>query len=157
MSDELRKLMDDYAAGVGQLREAVLGMTPEQLAARPIPGKWSTQEVVCHLVDFEIINSERIQRTIAFDNPTVFGADPDPLLKMMHYDKRDVEAELVLFESLRNHVAGILRKLSADDWRRTLTHSEDGQLTLKQLVERTTRHVPHHLPYIAEKRAALAK
>jgi uncharacterized damage-inducible protein DinB len=157
MSDELKKLMDDYVAGTGQLREALLGMTPEQLAARPIEGKWSTQEVVCHLVDFEIINSERIQRTIAFDNPTVFGADPDPLSKRMHYDKRDVEAELVLLESLRRHMATILRNLSAEQWNRPVMHSEDGQLTLQQLVERTTRHVPHHLPFIAEKRAALAK
>jgi hypothetical protein len=157
MLDEIQRLMDDYSAGAGQLREAVLGMTPEQLAARPVAGKWSTQEVICHLVDFEIINSERIQRTIAFDNPTVFGADPDPLSKEMFYSQRDVEAELVLFESLRNHMAAILRNLSTEQWSRTVTHSEDGRLTLKHLVERTTRHVPHHLPFIAEKRAALAK
>ena len=47
------ELADQYLAGAKSLREAVKGMTREQLTARPIPGKWSTLEVVCHLADFE--------------------------------------------------------------------------------------------------------
>jgi hypothetical protein len=33
-------------------------MTREQLLARPVPGKWSTQEVVCHLADYEPIYAD---------------------------------------------------------------------------------------------------
>jgi hypothetical protein len=86
----------------------------------------------------------------------VFGADPDPLARRLHYGHRDVAAELDLLAALRRHVGAILARLTPEDWQRTLVHSEDGQLTLRQLVERTTRHIPHHLPFIAEKRAALA-
>ncbi len=70
--------IDNYLDGPQVLRKAVAGMTPEQLAARPIPGKWSTLEVVCHLADFEIVYADRIKRVIAEDEPTLFGGDPAP-------------------------------------------------------------------------------
>jgi hypothetical protein len=40
-------------------------MDRSQLLARPIPRKWSTLEVVCHLADFEIVYADRIKRVIA--------------------------------------------------------------------------------------------
>jgi hypothetical protein len=38
---------------------------------------------------------------------------------------------------------------------RTAVHSQSGLLTLRQLVLQAVRHLRHHLPFIAEKRAAL--
>ena len=35
----LPKLIDNYLAGVATLRQAVAGMTREQLLARPVPDK----------------------------------------------------------------------------------------------------------------------
>jgi hypothetical protein len=155
MSDAIAQLIANYVAGPGQLRESVRGMSIEQLAARPIAGKWSTQQVICHLTDFEIINAERVQRTIAEDNPTIFVADPDSFAAQLHHEHRPVAAELDLIAALRSHIAAILRRLNESQWQRTANHSTDGPLTLMQLVERTTRHIPHHLPFIAEKREAL--
>src|SRR5438874_3846804 len=45
--------MEEYLAGPAALRTVVQDMTHEQLIARPVAGKWSTLEVVCHLVDSE--------------------------------------------------------------------------------------------------------
>src|SRR5262249_54309996 len=47
-------LIAAYQQGIDDLRAAVAGMTAEQVLARPIPGKWSTLEVVAHLADTEI-------------------------------------------------------------------------------------------------------
>jgi hypothetical protein len=55
-------------------------MSQEQLIARPIPGKWSTLEVVCHLADFEIVFADRIKRVIAENEPALFGGNgPGPM------------------------------------------------------------------------------
>ena len=35
-------------------------------------------------------------------------------------------------------------------------HSTDGPLTLETLLQHITNHIPHHVTFIAEKRAALA-
>jgi len=58
-------LIEEYLAGPGLLRGAVAGMTTKQLLARPILGKWSTQEVICHLADYEPIYADRMKRVIA--------------------------------------------------------------------------------------------
>ena len=56
------QLIDDYLAGPQMLRAAVAGMTAEQLDARPIPGKWSTRQVLCHIADSEPVYLDRMKR-----------------------------------------------------------------------------------------------
>ena len=149
-------IIDNYLDGPGILRKAVAGMTPEQLVARPIPGKWSTLEVICHLADFEIVYADRIKRVIAENEPTLFGGDPDAFAARLAYQQRDAEEELQLVEIIRKQVARILRSLSSDDFQRRGIHSESGPLTLETLVQRITGHIPHHVRFIEEKRKALA-
>jgi hypothetical protein len=67
------ELIEQYLAGPGLLRRAVAGMTRDQLPARPIPGKWSTQEVVCHLADYEPIYADRMKRVIALKEARAAG------------------------------------------------------------------------------------
>ena len=68
---ELAALIDTYAAGPKTLRQAVAGMSRQQLTSRPVAGKWSTLEVVCHLADFDPILADRMKRVIAEEKPTL--------------------------------------------------------------------------------------
>lgn len=63
------ELVAAYEQGIDDLRSAVAGMTPEQVLARPVLGKWSTVECVGHIADTEIFFTDRIVRTIAMDIP----------------------------------------------------------------------------------------
>jgi hypothetical protein len=47
-------LIEQYLLGPEILRRAISGMSDEQLDATPIPGKWSTRDVVMHLVDLTL-------------------------------------------------------------------------------------------------------
>jgi len=85
------ELIEQYAAGPGILRAAVAGMRAEQFDARPISGKWSTREVICHVADFEPIYADRMKRVIAEDEPTLFGGDPNVFAARLAYAKRYVE------------------------------------------------------------------
>ena len=38
-------MIDEYLAGPQKLRDAIDGMTDEQINAAPIPGKWSTSPI----------------------------------------------------------------------------------------------------------------
>ena len=148
-------LIDAYAAGPVLLREAVDGMTAEQLDARPIAGKMSTREVVCHIADFEPVYADRMKRVIAEDQPPLRGGDPDVWAKALAYDVRDLEEELNLIESVRKQTARILRSLPDDAWSRVGIHSEAGPLSLEELLRRITEHMPHHIKFIEEKRRAI--
>jgi hypothetical protein len=148
-------LIEQYLAGPGVLRRAIAGMTREQLHARPIPGKWSTQEVVCHLADYEPIYADRMKRVIALKEPELLNGDPGLVAARLAY-RRDVEEELVLIEITRKQMARILRALKPEDFQRKGGHSRDGALTLEVLLQRITAHIPHHVRFIEEKRRAMA-
>ncbi len=148
-------LIDDYLYGPQMLRKAVAGMSHEQLAARPIPGKWSTLEVVAHLADFEIVYADRIKRVIAEDEPKMFGGDPSVFAARLAYNERNLDEELLLIALIRQQVGRILRTLKAEEFQRRGVHSESGPMTLEELVQRITGHIPHHVRFIEEKRKAL--
>ena len=151
----ISELINDYATGPQKLREAIAGMTPEQIDAAPVPGKWSTRQVVCHLADFEPIYADRMKRSIAEDEPTIFGGDPNAFATHLAYEQRDIEEELLMIESIRKHVARILRTLPPDAFQRKVNHSEDGPITLQSLLEHITNHISHHVQFIEEKRQAM--
>jgi uncharacterized damage-inducible protein DinB len=151
----MQKLIDDYLAGPGKLRDAIAGMTDAQINAAPIPGKWSTRQIICHIADFEPVYADRMKRVIAEETPTLFGGDPDLFAARLAYDRRDIAQELQLIETVRKHVASILKTLKPEDFQRTGNHSQRGPLTLETLLTNVTNHIPHHIKFIEEKRAAL--
>ena len=97
----------------------------------------------------------RMKRIIVEENPTMFGGDPDVFAAGLAYDERDIEEELQLITAVRKHVARILKTLKPEQFERTGSHSEDGPISLKVLLQRITNHIPHHIAFIEEKRAAL--
>src|SRR4029078_1459115 len=109
-------LINDYAAGPQLLREAVRGMTREQLLARPGPGKWSTLEVVCHIADFEIVGADRIKRVIAENQPTLPDGDEKAFAAALRYHDGELEEELQLIGAIRASTTRILRTLKDEDF-----------------------------------------
>lgn len=149
------ELIEKYQAGPAQLRAAVAGMTREQLMARPIAGKWSVLEVVAHIADFEPIFADRMKRIIATQNPPLLSGDENLFAQHLAYHQRDIEEELKLIEACRGQMAKILKTLPAAAFERTGIHSENGPLTLERVLGYVTNHLPHHLPFVQEKRKAL--
>src|SRR5262249_44918542 len=98
------QLIEQYLAGPGLLRRAVTGMTKEQLLARPIPGKWSTLEVVCHLADYEPIYADRMKRVLALKEPDLVPGDPGLFASSLAYDRRDIDEEHALIELTRKQM-----------------------------------------------------
>src|SRR5438132_8438293 len=148
-------LIDADLVGPATLRQAVAGMTPEHLLARPVPGKWSTLEVVCHLVDSDQAWIHRMKRVIAEDRPLLIGYDEGRFAAALAYQERSLEEELAIFEQSRQQMARILRTLPDAAWARNGVHSERGLITLEEHLQLEVDHVPHHVKFIAEKRRAL--
>jgi hypothetical protein len=151
-------LIDNYLAGIAALRQAVAGMTRDQVRARPVPGKWSTLEVVCHIADFEPVYTERMKRVIAEEQPVFFGADETRFAAALAYQERDLEEELAVIELTRRQMACILRTLPEAALQRTGTYrdgSHQETRTLERLLTGITGHIPHHVKFIQEKRRAL--
>ncbi len=151
----LDQLLQQYEQGADLLRAAVKGAREDQMTQHPVQGKWSIQQVVCHLADFEPIYTDRMKRVLVEDNPTLFGGDPDVFASGLHYEHRNVFEELDLITVVRKQMARILRQTDVEDFQRTGVHSESGPLTLETLLERITNHIPHHVRFIQDKIVAM--
>lgn len=148
-------LIEQYLAGPDLLEAAVAGLSREQLLARPVPGKWSTLEVVAHLADFEPVLADRMKRIAALDAPPLLAADENLYAVALAYHERDLAEELAVFRATRMQMGRILRALSPETFERTGVHSVRGPLTLGATLAMAVRHVPGHLKHVADKRAAL--
>jgi len=148
-------MISAYEKGIEELRVAVAGLSDDQLRLHPVPGKWSTLEVVCHIADCEQFFADRMKRTVAMDRPLLLGADgfryPEPL----RYQDHDLSDELDLVAATRHQMARTLRLVAPDAWERNAVHSETVLVTLRQLLLHAISHLRHHLRFVAEKRAAM--
>ena len=103
------QLVADYEAGPDLLRAAVVGMTHDQLLARPVPGRWSTLEIVCHVCDSEQFFADRMKRTLAMNRPLLISTDGWLYPEAVRYHDRDLEDELTLVTLTRRQMARILK------------------------------------------------
>jgi len=144
-----------YLNGPVQLLRVVTDLSQQQLQARPVPGKWSTFEVVCHLVDSEQAWCHRMKRVLAEEKPLLIGYDETRFTAALLYHEHELEEELTLLEGMRRQMARILGGLPESIWARTCIHSERGLMTLEEMLRAEIEHIPHHIVHINDKRRAL--
>ncbi len=155
LMSRIAPMVEEYLAGPAILRAAIAGMSPQQLQARPIAGKWTTLEVVCHLADFDSVLAHRMKQIIAFDRPQMKGIDENHYTAALAYSDREVEEELAILTATRAQMARILRKLPDAALERVGVHNERGPLTLEQMLGFSIRHIVHHAGFISEKKKAM--
>jgi hypothetical protein len=148
-------LIDQYEADTLKLRQATQGMTREQAAAYPVPGKWSTIECVAHIADFEPIFASRMMLIISHDRPLLTAADENMFFATLDYTHRDLEEELQVFESTRKKLTRILRGINKETANRVGIHTFKGLVSMEATLSTAVHHMPHHLKFIEEKRKAL--
>src|SRR5260370_12922281 len=91
-------LVEAYLGGPGELREAVSGLSRGQLITRPIPGKWSVLEVVCHLADTDANIAHRLKRVLSEERPQFERVEPALMLAALAYHGRPLHAEPTLLD-----------------------------------------------------------
>src|SRR5262249_18045900 len=106
-----RQLIEEYVACGPRLRKATAGLTPEDLTARPGPGKWSILELVLHLTDSDAISIDRMKRMLTEDNPPLLYADESAYVERLCSHEQSLEDALTLFEVGRRQFPRLLRNL----------------------------------------------
>ena len=100
-----------YADGGAVLRGAIAGLDAEALRSRPIAGKMSSLEVLCHIVDADQFMCDRMKRTIGTQRPLLIGVEAIDYLKLLHYHDRDPELDIRLLETQREQMAADLARI----------------------------------------------
>jgi hypothetical protein len=149
--------VEAYAAGAPPLEQAIQGLSPEDFTAPPVPNSWSIAQIVIHLMDSDLIASDRMKRIIAEENPTLIGFDESAFAAKLSYEKQDPFIAAQIFRLNRELTAVALRNLPPDAFHRVGTHNERGRLTLEKLLDAYIHHLHHHLGFIRHKRQLLGK
>jgi hypothetical protein len=152
-----RNSIEVYAAGGQKLRQAVQGLSRDELLARPGPGSWSIQELVIHLADSEEIAVDRMKRIVTEDNPPLLYADETAYVERLFPVEQSLEDALTIFEVGRRQWSRVLKLLPDDAFLRQGTHNRKGIVTLGGMVEGYARHLDHHLAFLKAKRERLGK
>ncbi len=154
-TNSVAALVDRYAAGATLPAELIKGLTRAELNAFPVPGTWSIQQIVLHLMDSDLIGSERMKRTIAMTRPLLLSYDETAFTASLHYDKQDAALACEVFRLNRLMTAALLRELPHDAFARRAVHSESGLETLEDLVRGYADHLDHHARFMREKHRLL--
>ena len=88
----IHELILRYERGADQLPIAILGLTREQFRAVPVPNTWSIGQITLHLMDADLIASDRMKRIIAEDNPAIIGYNETAFAARLS-GQRDIDVE----------------------------------------------------------------
>lgn len=150
---ERKNLIALYRDGYAAVAEALLKITPEELDARPGPGRWTAREIVHHLGDSEMMAAVRLRVLVAVDRPTIQGYDQVQFAERLHYD-RPHETSLELFRWARESTAELLERLTPQEWLREGTHTEVGRYGVEPWLKTYADHAHRHALQIREARGA---
>lgn len=152
-----RQSIEDYAAGAELLARAIEGLTRGELLAVPVPGTWSIQQIVVHMMDSDLIGSDRMKRVLAEEHPTLLAYDETAFANRLGYELVDTAMACEVFRLNRVLTADLLRRQPDAAFQRTGNHTEHGEESLARLVASYHEHLHHHLKFIRDKRAMLGK
>ena len=141
----------------GDLRDAMAGLSDDELHRPEAPVKWSVFDVVRHLSDSEIAIGWRLRMVIAQDEPPIVGFDQDAWSSRLggaYSDVRSMSAQIAILREA--HVA-LLRNLEPADWQRVGHHAERGPESLALMARLYAGHDLAHLRQIARIRSGLGR
>lgn len=151
-----RKRIDVYEKGGEKLKQAYEGVTPEQLQAVPPDRSWSLQKIAIHLLDADLIGSDRMKRIASMPIPLLVGFDETAFASLPGSDLLSAHDAVDMFHRNRCMTATVLRHLPDNAFERFGIHTEGGKVTLSDMLENYIHHLDHHLAFVAKKRKLVA-
>ena len=142
----------DIADTPGRLRDAVEGLTENQLDTPYRPGGWTVRQVVHHLADSHMHSYIRTRFALTQNEPTIMPYDENVWAALNDAKSGPLESSLLLLEGLHTRWVQLLGSMTEADWKRKFNHPERGVLPLDINTAIYAWHGRHHTAHITELR-----
>lgn len=111
---------------------------------------WTVSQVVHHICDSHLNAFVRLKNTLTESNPTIKPYDEHLWAHCGDYEAISVEDALLFITVLHKKWIAVLKKMTEDDFKRTLVHPGDLRYpkTLAGLTALYAWHCNHHLAHI---------
>jgi hypothetical protein len=151
---ELADLLERFRRGGELLAMSTTGAAGPELDFKPEGIHLSVRQIACHLADAEIVGAMRLRQIIAEENPTLQYFDDEAWAVKLDYHKRKISHALENFRRLRTENHELLKDLPESSFERLGTHSKDGPMSLRQVIDWYAHHLESHVTEIKATRAA---
>jgi hypothetical protein len=145
---ELDLWIAEIAETPARLREAVRGLTGEQLDTPYRPGGWTVRQVVHHVPDSHLNAYMRYRLALTEDEPMIKSYDEARWAELVDARTAPVAPSLALLEALHERWVALLRGLTPEQWRRRFRHPEREVLSLAHDAGVYAWHGRHHVAHI---------
>lgn len=153
LNDDLER----FRRGAEVLATVLTGAAGEEVDFVPAPGKWSIRQIMAHLADAELVGAHRLRLVIAEDNPTLTAFDQDAWSRNLDYARRKPTQSLDTFRRLRAENYELLKELPETAFDRVGAHTENGPVSLRNLLEIYAGHAESHARQLQTIRAEYKK
>jgi uncharacterized damage-inducible protein DinB len=151
-ADARAQAIETIAATPARLREAVRGLTDEQIATPYRPGGWTVRQVVHHVPDSHLNAYTRFKLALTEDEPTIKPYDEARWAELADTRLVPIATSLTLLETVHERWVALLRAMQPSDFARPLKHPETGRQTLDQMLALYAWHGPHHTAHVTSLR-----
>ncbi len=156
ITDALRaQWVGELAAAPARFREAVRGLTDEQLDTPYRPEGWTVRQVIHHVPDSHLNCYVRFRLALTEENPLIKPYDEAQWALLDDAANAPVEVSLRLLEALHERWVRLIRSLPEAAFARTYRHPERGTMDLDTTVALYAWHTRHHAAHITRLREHL--
>jgi len=150
------QFIDEIAATPQRLRQAVSGLSGEQLETPYRPEGWTVRQVVHHVPESHMNSYIRFKLALTEEKPTIKPYDENAWAKLPDVGQTPLEVSLTLLDSLHSRWTVLLRSLSESQFKRQFTHPDIGLMTLEKNLALYAWHGAHHIAHITRLRDRMA-
>jgi|SRR3974377_291847 len=131
------------------LRNAVEGMSDEELDTPYRAGGWTARQVAHHIADGHMSAYTRFRLALTEETPTVKPFDETLWAELVDAKTGPIEPSLALVDGLHQRWVMLLRSLSDVDFKRRYRHPDRGELIpLEETLSYFAWHSRHHVAQI---------
>jgi hypothetical protein len=144
--------IEQVAVAPKYLREAVAGLSDDQLDTPYRDGGWTLRQVVHHVPDSHMNANIRFKLALTEDTPTIKTYHENLWAQLEDSHIVPVEVSLVLLDSLHTRWVALMESMSLEDFDKEIMHPEMGKLSLAMVLGIYAWHGRHHVAHIASLR-----
>lgn len=148
-ADDLKWYINTIELFPAKIKQAVKGLSDEQLNTQYRDGGWTIRQVVHHVVDSHINSYTRFKLALTEDNPEIRPYDEAIWAELPEAKTGPVELSIPLLEALHKRWVVMLKNIPDQQFERKLYHpGSKTEMTIASLLHLYAWHCDHHLAHI---------
>ncbi len=150
--EERKRMIASLAETPAKLRAAVAGLNDKQLDTPYRQGGWTVRQVVHHMADSHMNMYIRFRFGVTEPDPPIKAYDEGTWAKLFDARTAPVEVSLAIVDGVHHRLVLLMHEMREIDFMRSVVHSENGKMSLDDVLALYEWHGRHHVAHITSLR-----